>query len=220
MLAYRTRAAVVALLLTIAGFALPAAHTHAAPAALYDGMAVQLSGFTPQQEQVIENGLALFDDMASPMLVRPSVLRMSAVPGAVSTTYASWTTVTGINASVIVGGQPVGVIAHVNSQPQLSDVWITFGVDRLGVGQVVHELTHVVQIENPAWGDAERAYAASHPYPQSGMGLWIATPAPEPESEYCPRVIESTFEVGAGMAAYAETQPGDVRWCLAHLAGG
>lgn len=196
MHAYSTRAAVAALLLAIAAFALPTHLAHAAPAALYDGMAVQLSGFTPQQDQVIENGLALFDDMASPHLQRPAVLRISAVPGTTDTTYASWQ-----------GGQFVGV-------------WITFGTGNVGVPQVIHELQHVAQAENPAWGEAERAYAAAHPYPLDGaLGTWIELAAPAPQSEFCPRVLELLM-ADAPRQHYVAQQPESVRWCLAHLAGG
>jgi hypothetical protein len=166
----------------------------AAPADLYDGMAIDLSGFTPQQEQVIRNGIALFDDMASPQLQRPAVLHMSAVPGTTCTTTATW------------------------RGAQLVDVSITFGVARLGVGQVVHELMHVLQVENPAWNEQERDYASAHPYPDAGLGAWIDAQPPRPAgSEYCPHVVESTFEAGAGLAAYAATQPESVRWCLDHL---
>jgi hypothetical protein len=194
MLAHCRRAVSAALLLSLATAA--ARPVHAAPVAVLRGMTVQMTGFTPQQEQVIRNGIALFDNMAAPTLAFPATLPVSAVPGTTSTTTATWR-----------GTQLVGVA-------------IAFGVDRLGVGQTVHELIHVAQLANPAWADQERAFAAAHPYPAVGFGAWLDLPTVAPAApELCPRVIESLLE-GGPMAAYVGQQPEDVRWCLNHLAGG
>lgn len=162
-------------------------------AADWDGIGVELAGFTPQQAQTLRDGFDLFADLASPQLARPALLRMSAVAGTTSTTYATW------------------------QGDRLVDVWITFGVDNLAVPQVVHELLHVTQAENPAWGMRERAYAAAHPYPLDGyLGSWIELPAPAPLSEFCPRTLELLLS-GTPQRLYVQTQPDAVRFCLWQL---
>ncbi len=162
-------------------------------AADWDGIAVELTGFTPPQTAVLADGFALFGDLAAPVLRRPARLRVAAVPGVVSTTWATW------------------------RGSELVDVWVTFGTERLGVAQVVHELIHVTQLLNPAWGDRERAFAAAHPYPAAVMDGWLAMSAPWPESEYVPRIVESLYE-GGGMRDAVLTQPEAVRWALWALA--